>query len=114
MKIVVKSAEGGVLRASNQVWSVAATVQSLHMGDLNVTTSLVPGSKWILRGLKRHFSWARKSISLVLKEGKKFWSKILTIITTLSEKQVKSLGKLFDYSLKETAAIQRAYGDLGA
>lgn len=93
------------------------------MDDLTVTTSLVPGSRWILQGLERLISWVRmsfkpaKSRSLVLKKGKvvdKFRFKISeTTIPTLSEKPVKSLGKVFDCNLKDKVAIQRTCGDLG-
>lgn len=70
------------------------------MDDLTVTTSSVPGSRWILQGLE--------SRSLVLKKGKvvdKFRFKISeTTIPTLSEKPVKSLGKVFDCNLKDKVA----------
>lgn len=59
-----------------------------------------------------------KSRSLVLKRGKvvdKFHFTISgTIIPTLSEKPVKSLRKLFDCSLKNSAAIHKTCGDLEA
>jgi len=46
------------------------------MDDLTVTTTFVPGSRWILKGLEEMMTWARMSIkpaksrSLVMKKGK--------------------------------------------
>lgn len=119
--MVVKSAEKECCRPLTK--SGLQTPIRAYMDDLTVTTSSVPGSRWIFQGFERLISWARmsfkpaKSRSLVLKKGKvvnMFRFKILeTTIPTLSEKPVKSLGKLFDCTLKDTAAIQRTCGDLG-
>lgn len=80
-----------------------------YMDDLTVPTSSVPGSRWILQGLERLIKWARmsfkpaKSRTLVLKKGKvtdKFRFMLEgSPIPSISEKPVKSLGKLFDHSL---------------
>ncbi len=56
--------------------------------------------------------------SMVLKKGKvvdKFrFSVSGTVIPTFTEQLVKSLGKLFDSSLKDSAAIQNSNKELGA
>lgn len=93
------------------------------MDDLTITTTSVPGSRWILQGLERLITWARmtfkpsKSRSMVLKRGKvvdKFRFSISgTVIPTITEQPVKSLGKLFDSSLKDSAAIQKSNKELG-
>jgi len=85
------------------------------MDDLTVTTPHVPGARWILKGLEEITTWARmcfkptKSRSLVLKKGKvsnKFRFTLgTTQVPSITEKPVKSLGKVFDCSLKDTAAI---------
>ncbi|XP_074527636.1 uncharacterized protein LOC141791255 [Halichoeres trimaculatus] len=86
------------------------------MDDLTVTTESVPGCRWILHGLERLTTWARmrfkpeKSRSLVLKRGKvtdRFqFSLAGTKIPSVTEKPVKSLGKMFDCSLKDAASIR--------
>lgn len=92
------------------------------MDDLTVTTSSVPGSRWILQGLERLITWARmrfkpeKSRSLVLRRGKvsdKFrFSLGETQIPSVTERPVKSLGKMFDCTLKDTASIRPANQEL--
>lgn len=92
------------------------------MDDLTVTTESVPGGKWVLKGLKRLMGWARmsfkptKSRSLVLKKGRvadKFRFSIAgTSIPTISEKPIKSLGKFFDCSLRDTASIKNTREEL--
>lgn len=58
-----------------------------------------------------------ESRSMVLKKGKvtdKFRFSISgTIIPSITEQPVKSLGKLFDSSLKDSNAIQKANEELG-
>ncbi|TWW53841.1 hypothetical protein D4764_0194930 [Takifugu flavidus] len=58
-----------------------------------------------------------KSRSMVLKKGKvvdRFRFSISgTVIPSITEQPVKSLGKLFDSSLKDTAAIQKSTEELG-
>nr|XP_055068382.1 uncharacterized protein LOC129450032 [Misgurnus anguillicaudatus] len=83
------------------------------MDDLTVTTPHVPGGRWILKGLEEMTTWAgmcfkpAKSRSLVLKKGKltnKFRFTIgTTQIPSITEKPVKSLGKVLDCSLRDTA-----------
>lgn len=85
------------------------------MYGLTVTTASVPGSRWILKGLDELMTWAcmsfkpAKSRSLVLKKGKvtdKFSFTLgNTQIPSIKEKPLRSLGKMFDYSLRDTAAI---------
>nr|AAN12398.1 polyprotein [Tetraodon nigroviridis] len=93
------------------------------MDDLTVTTTSVPGCRWILQGLERLMTWARmrfkpgKSRSLVLKAGKvtdrfRFYLGG-TQIPSVSEKPVKSLGKMFDGSLKDAASIRETNDQLG-
>lgn len=97
-------------------------VKSAFMDDLTVTTTSVPGSRWILQGLEKLIAWARMSFkpatsrSLVLKRGKvvdRFrFSLAGATIPSITEKPVKSLGKYFDYSLKDSASIQRTSNEL--
>ncbi|TWW71597.1 hypothetical protein D4764_16G0000940 [Takifugu flavidus] len=58
-----------------------------------------------------------KSRSMVLKKGKVVdnfrFSISGTVIPSITEQPVKSLGKLFDSSLKDTAAIQKSTEELG-
>lgn len=92
------------------------------MDDLTVSTTSVPGCRWLLLGLEQLITWARmsfkpaKSRSLVLKEGKvtdRFRFALGgTQIPPVSEKPVKNLGKLFTSSLKDTAARQGTSDDL--
>lgn len=82
------------------------------MDDLTVTTAAVPGARWILQGLERLMSWARmsfkpaKSRSLVLKKEKvtdRFRFRLGEHqIPSVTERPVKSLGKVFNCSLTET------------
>ncbi|KAI4887728.1 hypothetical protein NFI96_005940 [Prochilodus magdalenae] len=72
-----------------------------YMDDLTVTTTSVPGCRWILQGLERLITWARmdfkpvKSRSLVLRKGKvtdKFRFFLGGVrIPSVSDKPVKSL-----------------------
>lgn len=92
------------------------------MDDLTVTTESVPGCRWILQGLEKLISWARmrfkpaKSRSLVVKKGKvtdRFRFNIDgSMIPSISEKPVKSLGKVFDSSLKDASSIQATCQEL--
>nr|XP_061817543.1 uncharacterized protein LOC133607102 [Nerophis lumbriciformis] len=122
MNMVVKSAEvecrGPLSRSGVRQPPIRA-----YMDDLTITTTSVPGSRWILQGLERLIGWARmsfkpaKSRSMVLKKGKvvnKFRFSISgTVIPSITEQPVKSLGKLFDSSLKDSAAIQKSTEELG-
>ncbi|XP_049336392.1 uncharacterized protein LOC125802421 [Astyanax mexicanus] len=122
MNMVVKSAEvecrGPLTKSGVRQPPIRA-----FMDDLTVTTTSVPGCRWILQGLEKLMTWARmsfkpsKSRSMVLKKGKvidKFRFSISgTVIPTITEQPVKSLGKLFDSTLKDSAAIQKASLELG-
>ena len=104
MNMVVKSAEvecrGPLTKSGVRKPPIRA-----YMDDLTITTTSVPGSRWILQGLEKLITWARmsfkpsKSRSMVLKKGKvieKFSFFISgTVIPTITEQPVKSLGKLF-------------------
>ncbi|XP_038131552.1 uncharacterized protein LOC119776958 [Cyprinodon tularosa] len=89
-----------------------------YMDDLTVTSTSVTGCRWLLRGLERIMAWARmifkpaKSRSLVLRKGKvedKYRFCVDGVpIPTVSEKPVKSLGKIFDSTLKDKAAVEAA------
>lgn len=93
-----------------------------YMDDLTVTCTSVTGGRWLLKGLEENITWARmtfkpaKSRSLVIKKGKiteKYHFKISGVtIPTLNEKPVKSLGKFFDSSLRDTVAIEQTTEDL--
>ncbi|XP_075304756.1 retrovirus-related Pol polyprotein from type-1 retrotransposable element R2 [Odontesthes bonariensis] len=93
------------------------------MDDLTVTTTSVPGCRWILQGLEHLIRWARmnfkpaKSRSLVVKKGKvseKYRFSIEdTQIPSVGEKPVKSLGKIYDCTLRDTAALQATSEELG-
>ncbi|XP_039504261.1 uncharacterized protein LOC120460516 [Pimephales promelas] len=113
MNMLVKSAEvecrGPLSRTGTRQPPIRA-----FMEDLTVTTTTVPGCRWLLRGLEQLITWARmsfkpaKSRSLVLRKGKvadQFRFMLGdTRIPSVSEKPVKSLGKLFTHNLKDTAA----------
>ncbi|XP_062272394.1 LOW QUALITY PROTEIN: uncharacterized protein LOC133978067 [Scomber scombrus] len=122
MNMVVKSAEveckGPLTKSGVRQPPIRA-----YMDDLTITTTSVPGSRWILQRLEKLITWARmsfkpsKSRSMVLKKGKvtdKFRFSISgTVIPSITEQPVKSLGKLFDSSLKDTVAIQKSSQQLG-
>lgn len=123
MNMVVKAAEvecrGPLSKSGVQQPPIRA-----YMDDLTITTTSVPGTRWILQGPERLITWARmsfkpsKSRSMVLERGKvidKFrFSISATAIPSITEQLVKSLGKLFDSSLKDSAAIQKSSEELGA
>ncbi|XP_075315189.1 uncharacterized protein LOC142375145 [Odontesthes bonariensis] len=93
------------------------------MDDLTVTTTSVPGCRWILQGLEHLIRWAwmnfkpAKSRSLVVKKGmvseKYRFSIEDTQIPTVGEKPVKSLGKIYYCTLRDTAALQATSEELG-
>ncbi|XP_061878077.1 uncharacterized protein LOC133630482 [Entelurus aequoreus] len=121
MNMLVKSAEvqcrGPLSRSGVRQPPIRA-----FMDDLTVTTTSVPGCRWILNGLQEVISWARmsfkpaKSRSLVLKRGKvtgKFcFSLGTTKIPSLTEEPVKSLGKVFNCSLRDVASTKSTNQDL--
>ena len=95
-----------------------------YMDDLTITTKSATGSRWILGGLNKNMEWARmrfkpgKSRSVVIKKGKikddvRFCVGGLAI-PSLTEKPVKSLGKIFNCTLKDTSAIKEATEELNA
>lgn len=110
-------------RPTHQLWYVAAPIRAF-MDDLTVTTTSVSGSGWILQGLERLISWAQmdfkpaKSRSLVVRRGKvtdQFRFSIGGVqIPSVGEKPVKSLGKIYDCTLKDTAALQSTTEELGS
>ncbi|KAK0134731.1 Retrovirus-related Pol polyprotein from type-2 retrotransposable element R2DM [Merluccius polli] len=67
------------------------------MDDLTVTTESVPGGRWILTGLEKLMGWARMNIPT---------------ISELGEVPIKSLGKFFDSSLRDTASIKSTCDEL--
>ena len=89
-----------------------------------MTTTSVPGRRWIQNGLEEQITWARmsfkpvKSRYLVLKKGKtvdKYHFNIGgTRIPSISEKPVKSLEKDFDRSLRDTASTRGTNQELEA
>ena len=121
INMLVKSAEtecrGPVSSSGTQQPPIRAFID-----DLTVTAPSVHGCRWLLRGLQRLISWARmdfkptKSRSLVLEKGKVVDKHRFTVggvtIPTLREKPVKSLGKIFNSSLKDTSSVQLMKEDL--
>ena len=115
MNMLVKAAEVECRGPLSRSGVRQSTIKA-YMDDLTVTTTSVMEGRWLLKGLERNMTWARmyfkpaKSRSLVLKKGKVMEKVRFTIsgetIPTLSEKPIKSLGKTFNSSLKDTAAKQ--------
>ena len=116
MNLLVKSAEtecrGPVTNSGTRQPPIRAFID-----DLTVSANSVHGCRWLLRGIHRLVSWARmnfkptKSRSLVLKKGKVANKHRFTVegksIPTLTEKPVKSLGKTFNSSLKDTSSVKQ-------
>jgi len=121
MNMLVKSAEPECRGPKSKTGMRQPPIRAF-MDDLTVTTESVPGARWILKGLERVMEWARmsfkptKSRSLVLKKGRMVEKHHFTIsgtqIPTLSEKPVKSLGKIFDSSLRDTTPIKNTCEEL--
>ena len=119
MNMLVKAAEvecrGPLSRSGVRQSPIRA-----YMDDLTVITTSVMGGRWLLKGFERNMTWARmyfkpvKSRSLVLKKGmeKVRFTVARETIPTLSEKPIKSLGKTFNSSLKDTAEKQKTIKDL--
>ena len=86
-----------------------------YMGEATVTTQTVIGCRWIVKALEKQMTWARmhfkpgKSRSPVIKKGKVVDEITFKIsnekIPTLRKKPIRSLGKVFDCSLKDKSAI---------
>lgn len=122
MNMVVKSAEvecRGPLTDPG-MWQPPSRA---FVDDLTVTTTSVLGCRWILLGLEHLISWARmdfkpaKSRSLVVRRGNVtdqflFWIGGVRI-PSVGEKPVKSLDKIYDCTLKDTAALQSTAEELG-
>ncbi|XP_076860736.1 uncharacterized protein LOC143513938 [Brachyhypopomus gauderio] len=92
------------------------------MDDLTVTATTVTGCRWLLQGLERIITWARmmfkpaKSRSLVLRKGKvvekyRFYLDGV-LIPSVTEKPIKSLGKIYDSTLKDKVAVQSTHAEL--
>ena len=121
MNMIIKSAEVEC-RGLRVKSGIRQPPLRAYMDDITVTTSSVIGCKLIVRGLEKLIVWARmrfkpgKSRSLVLQKGKIKSTARFTIagefIPTVTEKPVKSLGKWFDSSTKDQAAIKGIGGDL--
>ncbi|KAK7916460.1 hypothetical protein WMY93_012221 [Mugilogobius chulae] len=115
MNMIVKSAEPECRGPKSKTGQRQPPIRAF-MDDLTVTTESVSGCRWILQGLQKLVEWARmnfkpaKSRSMVLRKGKVDnkcqFSIAGTTIPTITEKPVKSLGKVFDSSLKDTESIK--------
>ncbi|KAI8506911.1 hypothetical protein Bbelb_153500 [Branchiostoma belcheri] len=121
MNMLVKSAEEGCPGPMSKSGTRQPPIRAF-MDDLTVMAESVPVCRWLLQGLERLITWARmsfkpaKSRSLVLKRGKVADRFRFTLggtqIPTVSEKPVKSLGKVFYSSLKDTASVQQIRTEL--
>ena len=121
MNMIVKSAEVECRGPKSRSGTRQPPIRAF-MDDLTVMTTSVPGCRWLLQGLEQLIAWAKmsfkpaKSRSLVLKKGRVADNFHFTLrgtrIPTVTEKPVKSLGKIFDSSLKDAAAVQQAKSDL--
>ncbi|RXN38269.1 reverse transcriptase [Labeo rohita] len=118
MNMIVKSAEVECRGPKSRSGTRQPPIRAF-MDDLTVMTTFVPGCRWLLQGLERLISWARmsfkpaKSRSLVLKKGKvsdRF--RFALGETTIPSVTEKSLGKIFNSSLKDSAAIKQTKRDL--
>lgn len=111
MNMLVKAAEvecrGPVSKSGTHQPLIRA-----FMDDLTVTATSVTGCHWLLQGLERLMTWARmafkpaKSRSLVLRKGRVEDEYCFhldgALIPSVSEKPIKSLGKIFDGTLRDT------------
>ena len=121
MNMVAKSAEVECRGPKTKSGTRQPPIRAF-MDDLTITTSSVPGTRWILQGLEKLIAWARmsfkpsKSRSLVLKKGRVVDRFRFTLagdtIPSISEQPVKSLGKVFDASLKDANSIKKTINDL--
>ncbi|XP_061896833.1 uncharacterized protein LOC133645919 [Entelurus aequoreus] len=121
MNMIVKSAEVECRGPKSRSGTRQPPIRAF-MDDLTVMTTSVPGCRWLLQGLERLITWAKmsfkpaKSRSLVLKKGKVADHFRFTVggylIPTVTERPVKSLGKIFDSSLKDAVALQQTKSDL--
>lgn len=95
--------------------TISVILFALRLNMQVTTMTSVPEGRWILQGLEGLIMWPRmsfkptKSKSIVLNRWKVFdklpfsWAE-----TATREQPVKSVGKLFDASLKDTAAMQKS------
>ncbi|XP_061093280.1 uncharacterized protein LOC133125737 [Conger conger] len=121
MNMLIKSAEPECRGPRSKSGQRQPPIRAF-MDDLTVTTESVPGCRWILKGLVKLVEWARmhfkpaKSRSMVLKKGRVEDKVQFNIsgkaIPTITEKPVKSLGKIFDSSLRDTSSIQSTCTEL--
>lgn len=104
-----------MLRTNGVVTQVIREVHEVKE-DLGVLCLGVPAGRWILLGLEKVIYWERMcfkpahSKAMVLKMGK-VMDKFLfyldgSAIPSINEKPVKSLGKVFDSSLRDAMTIQ--------
>lgn len=115
INLLVKSAEK-VHRGAMLATGVQQVPVRAFMDDLTITAKSVPEGRWILEDLVELTEWARmgfkpeKSRSLVLRKGRiqnRFRFKIRdTIIPTVQEKPVKSLGKWFRADLNDRQSVR--------
>lgn len=123
MNMLVKSAEVECRGPKSRSGTRQPPIRAF-MDDLTVMTTSVPGCRWLLQGLEQLITWARmsfkpaKSRSLVLRKGRVADQFRFTLgstkIPTVTEKPVKSLGKTFNSSLKDAAAVQQTKSDLSS
>lgn len=123
LNMLVKSAEVEC-RGPRSISGTQQPQVRAFMDDLTVTTTSVPGRRWLLQGLERLITWERvsfkpaKSRSLVLRKGRvtnQFsFSVGGTQIPSPTEKPVKSLGKTFISILKDTAVHQATSDDFNS
>ena len=116
MNLLCKSAEAEC-RGPVTVSGIRQPPIRAFMDDLTVTTKAVTGARWLLTGLQDIISWARmefkptKSRSLVIKNGKvtnKYRFRVADMeIPSITEKPVKSLGKVFNSSLSDKDSIKQ-------
>ena len=122
MNMLVKAAEvecrGPLSRSGVRQSPIRA-----YMDDLIVTTTSVMGGRWLLKGLEINMTWARmyfKPAKIQVTSIEKRQSHGESPIHSPQEKQyllwgekpIKSLGKTFNSSLKDTAAKQKTIKDL--
>ncbi len=94
----------------NQVKCLAALFRALKVELTSITMS-VPGCRWILQSIEGLISWIHfKPRSLVVRKGKLSFSLEGVQIPSVS---VKSLGKIFDCTLRDTTALQATSNRLG-
>ena len=111
IRSVEKKSRGPVTASSTKQPPIRA-----FMDDLTITTRTVIEARWTLQELANIIKWAHmkfkptKSRSLVLKKGKvenKYRFKVEDqTIPTVTEKTVKSLGKMFVHNLNDIEAVK--------